>query len=81
MSAPPPMPTILSPATLRVYATALWMPSVTKVNGDPGVASASGTWSCQELAQWQHDAGLEPRKPIRLRTSPDAVIQAAVKPG
>jgi SAM-dependent methyltransferase len=44
------------------------------------LSSASGTWSSEELAQWQRGAGLEPRKPIRIRTSPDAVIQAAVKP-
>jgi len=45
------------------------------------LTSASGTWPGEELAQWQRDAGLEPRKPIRMRTLPDAVLQAAVKPG
>jgi hypothetical protein len=44
------------------------------------LTSASGTWPGEQLAQWQRDAGLEPRKPIRMRTMPDAVIQAAVKP-
>jgi SAM-dependent methyltransferase len=44
------------------------------------LTSASGTWSSQELAQWQRDAGLEPRKPVRLRTLPGAVIQTAVRP-
>jgi SAM-dependent methyltransferase len=44
------------------------------------LTSASGTWPGEQLAQWQRDAGLEPRKPIRVRTMPDAVIQAAVKP-
>jgi SAM-dependent methyltransferase len=44
------------------------------------LTSASGTWSSQELAQWQRDAGLQPRKPVRLRTLPGAVIQTAVRP-
>lgn len=44
------------------------------------LTSASGTWSSEELAEWQRGAGLEPRKPARMRTLPDAVIQAAVKP-
>ena len=44
------------------------------------LTSASGTWSSEELAEWQRGAGLEPRKPIPMRTMPDAVIQAAVKP-
>jgi SAM-dependent methyltransferase len=43
------------------------------------LTSASGTWSSEELAEWQRGAGLEPRKPIRMRTMPDAVLQAAVK--
>jgi SAM-dependent methyltransferase len=45
------------------------------------LSSASGTWSSEELTRWQREAGLEPRKPIRLRTLPGAVIQAAMKPG
>jgi SAM-dependent methyltransferase len=44
------------------------------------LTSASGTWSSEELAQWQRGAGLEPRKPIRMRTAPNVVIQAAIKP-
>ena len=44
------------------------------------LTSASGTWPSEELAQWQRGAGLEPRKPVRMRTSPDTVMQAAVKP-
>ena len=44
------------------------------------LTSASGTWPSEELAGWQRGAGLEPRKPIPMRTMPDAVIQAAVKP-
>ncbi len=43
------------------------------------LTSASGTWPSEELAQRQRGAGLEPRKPIRMRTSPDTVMQAAVK--
>lgn len=45
------------------------------------LTSASGTWPGEKLAEWQRDAGLQPRKPIRMRTIPDAVMQAAVKPG
>jgi hypothetical protein len=44
------------------------------------LTSAAGTWSSEELAEWQRGAGLEPRKPIRMRTLPDGVIQAAIKP-
>jgi SAM-dependent methyltransferase len=44
------------------------------------LTSAVGTWSSEELAEWQRGAGLEPRKPIRMRTLPDGVIQAAIKP-
>ena len=44
------------------------------------LTSAAGTWSSEELAEWQRGTGLEPRKPIRMRTLPDGVIQAAIKP-
>jgi SAM-dependent methyltransferase len=44
------------------------------------LTSAAGTWSSEEFAEWQRGAGLEPRKPIRMRTLPDGVIQAAIKP-
>ncbi len=44
------------------------------------LTSASGTWPSEELAQWQRSAGLQPRKPVRMRTPPDTVMQAAVKP-
>jgi SAM-dependent methyltransferase len=44
------------------------------------LTSAADTWSTEELARWQRDAGLQPRKPIRLRTAPDTAIQASVKP-
>jgi SAM-dependent methyltransferase len=44
------------------------------------LTSAAGTWSTEELARWQREAGLQPRKPIHLRTAPDTAIQASVKP-
>jgi SAM-dependent methyltransferase len=44
------------------------------------LTSAADTWSTEELAGWQRDAGLQPRKPVRLRTAPDTAIQASVKP-
>jgi len=44
------------------------------------LTSRSGTWSPQEMASWQRDAGLEPRDPIDLRTAPGAGLQAAAKP-
>src|SRR4051812_3596343 len=43
------------------------------------VTSRSGTWSFEEMAGWQREAGLEPRKPIKLRTVPGVGQQAAVK--
>ena len=42
--------------------------------------SEAGTWSMEEIAGWQHEAGLLPRKPIRLLTAPGAGLQAALKP-
>jgi SAM-dependent methyltransferase len=42
--------------------------------------SEAGTWSMQEIAQWQLAAGLLLRKPIRLLTAPGAELQAALKP-
>jgi SAM-dependent methyltransferase len=44
------------------------------------LTSQSGTWSPEEMADWQRAAGLEPRKAIRFRTVPGAGIQAATKP-
>jgi SAM-dependent methyltransferase len=43
------------------------------------MTSASGTWTLEELRDWQRDAGLAPRHAIRLRTLPGAVIQAATR--
>jgi hypothetical protein len=42
--------------------------------------SQSGTWPPESMAAWQREAGLEPRKPVRLRTLPAQGLQAAVKP-
>lgn len=44
------------------------------------LTSQSGTWTPQEMAAWQRDAGLRPRRPIRFRTAPGAGAQAASKP-
>lgn len=43
------------------------------------MTSASGTWTLGEMRDWQRDAGLALRRPIRLRTLPGAVIQAATR--
>ena len=43
------------------------------------LTSQSGTWSLEEMADWQRQAGLEPKKPIRFRTAPGLAQQAAVK--
>jgi SAM-dependent methyltransferase len=45
------------------------------------VTSESGTWSIEELREWQQEAGLVPRKSIGLLSAPGARIQAATKPG
>jgi hypothetical protein len=34
----------------------------------------------EAVASWQRDAGLDPRRPIRLITAPGAGIQAATRP-
>jgi SAM-dependent methyltransferase len=44
------------------------------------LTSQSGTWTPEEMAGWQRDAGLQARRPIRFRTVPGGGIQAAVKP-
>ena len=36
------------------------------------LTSASGTWSVDEMSRWQIDAGLTPRRPVYLRTTPGA---------
>jgi ubiquinone/menaquinone biosynthesis C-methylase UbiE len=44
------------------------------------LTSASGTWSFEEMSQWQQAAGLKPRRPLRLITGPGAGLQIGVKP-
>lgn len=43
------------------------------------LTSQAGTWSYAEMANWQAQAGLKPKKPIRFRTVPGMGQQAAVK--
>jgi ubiquinone/menaquinone biosynthesis C-methylase UbiE len=45
------------------------------------VTSQAGTWSVEEMTNWQRDAGLAPKKPVHLRRSPGAVEIIAVKGG
>ena len=45
------------------------------------LTSRTGGWSFEEIAGWQRDAGLQPRKPVWFRTLPDTGQQSAVKPG
>ncbi len=45
------------------------------------LTSLSGTWAAERMAHWQSAAGLLPREPMRLRTSPAQGVQIAVKPG
>jgi SAM-dependent methyltransferase len=45
------------------------------------LTSQSGTWTTEEIVDWQRGAGLRPRKAIHLRTAPGIGIQAATKPG
>jgi SAM-dependent methyltransferase len=44
------------------------------------LTSASGLWSYREMADWQRDAGLRPKRPIRFLTTPGAGLQVATKP-
>lgn len=44
------------------------------------LTSASGFWSFGEMADWQAQAGLTPRRPIRLLTAPGQGLQIGVKP-
>jgi predicted O-methyltransferase YrrM len=43
------------------------------------LTSEAGTWAVEEMTEWQRQAGLQPRRPIRFRTIPGTGIQAAVK--
>ncbi|MFW5921231.1 MAG: SAM-dependent methyltransferase, partial [Polyangiales bacterium] len=42
--------------------------------------SESGTWSYEELADWQRGAGLEPLRPVRFVSQPGLGQQPARKP-
>jgi SAM-dependent methyltransferase len=44
------------------------------------LTSQSGTWTPDEMAAWQRDAGLRTRRPLRFRTAPGAGAQVAAKP-
>jgi SAM-dependent methyltransferase len=44
------------------------------------LTSESGTWSYEEMARWQSEAGLLPQRPIRFRSIPGTGQQVAVKP-
>jgi predicted O-methyltransferase YrrM len=43
------------------------------------VTSQAGTWSLEEMADWQRQAGLVPLKPIQFRSMPGVWQQTAVK--
>ncbi len=46
-----------------------------------GFFSRAGTWSSEEIAGWQQEAGLVPRRPIRIWMGPDLALHVARKPG
>ncbi len=43
------------------------------------LTSRSGSWTFEEIAGWQREAGLVPGKPVWFRTLPDTGQQSAVK--
>jgi SAM-dependent methyltransferase len=45
------------------------------------LTSEAGTWSFEEMAGWQREAGLVPRNPVRFRTIPGMGLQAATRVG
>jgi SAM-dependent methyltransferase len=45
------------------------------------LTSQSGTWSFEEMADWQREAGLKPLKPLKFLTVPGNGQQSAVKAG
>lgn len=63
-------------------------PQSPKDAGQPGalldlyfaLTSEAGSWSYEEMADWQREAGLVPQKPIRFRSVPGTGQQVAVKP-
>lgn len=44
------------------------------------LTSEAGSWSREEMAGWQREAGLVPQKPVNLTTAPGFGLQAAVRP-
>lgn len=42
--------------------------------------AGTGTWKIEEIVSWQREAGLIPKKPIKLKTSPVGAQQVAMKP-
>jgi SAM-dependent methyltransferase len=44
------------------------------------LTSQSGTWTPAEMAAWQRDAGMRPRRPLRFRVAPGLGAQIAAKP-
>ena len=44
------------------------------------MTSESGTWSVSDIADWQREAGLQPRRPVFLRSMPGSAQQTAVRP-
>jgi predicted O-methyltransferase YrrM len=76
----------LRPGGVFAIFDALRAPSARKAGQVPALldfyfalTSASGTWAPEEMASWQREAGLRPRRPIRFREVPGAGIQAADK--
>ena len=45
------------------------------------LTSQSGTWTPEEMSDWQRSAGLQPRRPLRFRTAPGVGAQIAAKAG
>ncbi len=45
------------------------------------LTSRAGSWTFEEIADWQRAAGLAPKRPAWFRTLPDTGQQVAVKPG
>jgi SAM-dependent methyltransferase len=43
------------------------------------LTSQSGTWTPEEMAAWQRDAGLRPKRALRFRTAPGTGAQVAIK--
>lgn len=44
------------------------------------LTSEAGTWTFEEMADWQRSAGLEPRRPIKMLVAQGIGMQAANRP-